>query len=304
MKKIWANTTILILLLFATAFKILAQQTVFLSDTVNKDQLEQEKITRGENGEITGISNVNVPSMTVYLPDNKIATGTGVIVLPGGALRFLSWENEGTKVAKSLNEKGIAAFVLKYRLNNEPMEIPATGKLPPMKMMLTVDQFDQIENANTNPSDDPKMIEVLNLADDDVKKALQIIRNRTDEWNINPEKIGYLGFSAGGGVALGAVSGNNAKECLPDFIATIYGPSLIDVVVPSPAPPMFIATAADHMNVAAGCLALFTEWKKAGGEAELHIYGKGNRAFGMSETGSTSDKWMEHFCTWMASEGF
>ena len=227
------------MLFFTFEQSVMAQQTVFLTDEVDSNMLNQERITKGENSEITGISNVNVPSMTVYLPDENIATGTGIIVLPGGAMRFLSWENEDVNVAKLLNEKGIAAFVLKYRLYNEEMNRTAGEQMPPMKMMLQVDQFTELEKANANPSDDPKMTEVLNLAADDAQQALQIIRERSGEWNVDANKVGYLGFSAGGGVALGAVVGENRAAVQPDFIGTIYGPSLIDVVPPKTAPPIF-----------------------------------------------------------------
>ncbi|HYQ57373.1 MAG TPA: hypothetical protein VEP89_08485 [Draconibacterium sp.] len=295
---------LLLLLLIFSGASSRAQQVVFLTDEVDQELLAEEEITKGDNGNVTSISNVNVPSMTVYLPDEDIATGTAVIILPGGALRFLAWESEGTNVAKLLNEKGIAAFVLKYRLNNGDMPRPAAGATPPRRLSVTIDQFDQLKNANASPSQDAGQMEVLEKSATDTKNALKMIRERSDEWNIDPEKVGYLGFSAGGCVELGAVIGQNNKELLPNFIGSIYGPSMIDVVVPVPTPPIFIATAADHRNVAAGCLALFTSWKKAGGEAEMHIYSKGTGAFGTNKIGSTSDNWFDHFYSWMTTEGF
>lgn len=277
----------------------------FSSDGKTVDIKVIENITYTENGIISRISNVTIPSMTVYLPNAKIATGTAVIVLPGGALQFLSWDDEGVKVAKWLNEKGIAAFVLKYRLYNSNMQssitVPQQTTVP---VKLTVDQFDQLTNANANPSNDPQLIKVLNLAASDAREAIRIIRNRAKEWKINPDRIGYMGFSAGGGVALSAVIGNTDKETMPDFIGSAYGPSLVDLVVPSPAPPLFIATNTNHMNVAAGCLALFTTWKKAGGNAEIHIYDIGVGPFGMNKKGTPSDTWIESFHTWLLSSGF
>jgi acetyl esterase/lipase len=183
-------------------------------------------------------------------------------------------------------------------------QAPATGQPPAMTLRLTVDQFGQLNNANANPSNDPQMNKVLEMAAGDAREAIRIIRTRAGEWKVNPGRVGYMGFSAGGGVALGAVVGNPDKGTMPDFIGSAYGPSLIDVVVPSPAPPLFIATAADHMNVAAGCMALFMAWKKAGGEAEIHLYGKGKGAFGMTQQGLPSDTWIDSFYTWLVSEGF
>ena len=295
-------------LFFAFAFmaQTEAQEVISLNyntESITSDPSTEEKISYSEDGEITGISNVTKPSMSVYLPDPTIATGTAVVVLPGGALRFLSWENEGTKVAKWLNGKGITAFILKYRLDNTEMEMGA-GNMPPMMMSLTVDQFDQLKNANANPSTDPQSIQVANRAGKDAQEAIRVIRERASEWNINPDHIGYLGFSAGGGVALNAIITNRNEETMPNFIGSIYGPSLVDVVVPNPAPPLFVATAADHMNVAAGCLALFTTWKKAGGEAEMHLYGKGKGAFGMKKQDLPSDNWIDHFYGWLQAEDF
>lgn len=88
---------------------------------------------------------------------------------------------------------------------------------------------------------------------------------------------------------------------MPDFMATIYGPALEDVVVPTAPPPLFIATCADHMNVPAGCLALFKAWKRKGAEAELHIYGKGKGGFGMLQQNQPSDEWVNTFYRWVNS---
>jgi acetyl esterase/lipase len=295
-------------LILTVVFSTSAQQVVRLYNGAapsTTDPNIKEKITYAQDGSITGISDVVEPSMTVYLPDPAKATGTAVVVLPGGALRFLSWDNEGVKVAKWLNERGIAAFILKYRVYTGGMQQAASsGQQPPMTIRLTVDQFGQLNNANANPSADPQMNKVLDMAAADAREALRIIRNRAGEWRVNPDKTGYMGFSAGGGVELAAVIGNTDKTSMPAFIGSAYGPSLIDVVVPQPAPPLFIATAADHMNVAAGCLALFMAWKKAGGEAELHVYGKGKGAFGMTQQGLPSDTWIDSFYTWLRSEGF
>ncbi len=307
MKNIFFKKSIIVGTLIITFFKISAQEIIPLTSHLPVDGDEStvvEKMSFSDNGSIVAISGVTKPSMTVYLPKPEIATGTAVIILPGGALRFLSWENEGTKVAEWLNSKGIAAFILKYRLDNSEMKMAQSGSMPPMKMQLTVEQFNKIEKANANPSTDPGSVIVANNAGDDAMEAVRVIRKRAKEWSVNPDKIGFLGFSAGGGVALDAVIRNDKEETKADFVGTIYGPSLIDVAVPSEAPPLFIATASDHMNVAAGCLALFTTWKRAGGEAEIHLYGKGKGAFGMTKQNLPSDEWIDSFYTWLKSEGF
>lgn len=263
----------------------------------------EEKVTQNASGSIEVISEVTIPSLTAYLPSPSKATGTAVVILPGGALRFLSWDMEGVKLAQWLNEKGIAAFILKYRLVNSSMKrgTPGSGT-PPLRV--AVYETDKLLNANANPMKDSVSLNVINMAAEDTRQALRIIRQNAAKWNINPEKLGCLGFSAGGGVELSAAMYNVDETTMPSFLATIYGPALEDVVVPKPAPPLFIATCADHMNVAAGCLALFEAWKKGGAEAEIHIYGKGKAGFGMIKQNQPSDEWVNSFYIWLISGGF
>ncbi len=282
-----------------------AQEVINLYDGVppgNEGSPVTEKVTRAEDGTVTMISDVTVPTLSVYLPDAEIATGTAVIILPGGGLRLLSWDMEGVKLAKWLNERGIAAFILKYRLFTSGMKPNAIPGAKPLSV--AVYEADQLVNANANPSGDSQVSKVLEMAAGDCRKALSMVRTNAAKWRINPAKVGCIGFSAGGGVELSAVIGNSDKATQPDFLATIYGPALADVVVPQPAPPLFIATAADHRNVAAGCLALFETWKKAGGEAEIHLYGKGKAGFGMTKQNLPSDGWVDSFYTWLQSGGF
>lgn len=267
----------------------------------------EEKVTRTADGTITGYSEVTIPTMTVYLPDPSKATGTAAIILPGGGLQFLSWDMEGVKLAKWLNEKGIAAFVLKYRLRTSDMTSSAlTGGSPTVGAPLRVNVYeaDKLVNANANPAKNEVSTKVIAMGAEDVRQAFRIVRQRATNWKINPEKIGCIGFSAGGGVELSGAMNTSDKTATPNFIATLYGPALEDVVVPNPAPPLFVATCADHMNVAAGCLALFTTWKKAGGRAEIHIYGKGRAGFGMNKQNQPSDEWVNSFYSWLVSEGF
>lgn len=268
----------------------------------NDNVAVEEKITK-KDGVVDVISDVTIPTLTAYLPDASKATGTAVVILPGGALRFLSWDMEGVKLAQWLNEKGIAAFILKYRLVNSSMKrsAPNTGT-PPLKV--AVYEADKLANANANPLKDSVSARVIKMASEDTRQAIRIIRENAAKWNVNPAKLGCVGFSAGGGVELSAAMHNSDQTTMPAFIATIYGPALEDVVVPNPAPPLFIATCADHMNVAAGCLALFESWKKAGAEAEIHIYGKGKGGFGMIKQNQPSDEWVDSFYTWLISGGF
>ncbi len=297
-----------LLTLFFTlcAAGVSAQQVIPLY--TDKSGNSAEKITYTDAGAIQTITDVTHPSITVYLPDPAQATGTAVILCPGGAMRMLSWNNDVVKMAKWLNEKGIAAIGLKYRLVPGGMPKPdpkvAGGGMPPMAFMRNVTEFGLFEKANSNPSTDTGSLGYIYQAAADAQEALRLVRNHAAAWHVDPEKVGFLGFSAGGGVALAAVIRNTNPASMPSFLATAYGPSLIDVIIPPGAPPAFICTNADHMNVAAGCLALFLEWKKAGVPAELHIFEKGKSGFSLDKSGTSSDLWNDAFFSWLKGEGF
>ena len=239
----------------------------------------------------------NKPSISVYIPQKEKATGTAVILLPGGALRWLSWHDDVERMAAFLNEKGIAAIGLKYTLDKS--EHKQQGAMPPM---VDVTGFERFQHANANPMPSAESTEICMRAAADAKNAIRIVREKAAEWNINTSKVGYLGFSAGGGVAIAATT-TAAEGEMPDFLATAYGPSLIDVTVPAAAPPLLIMTRAEHPNVAAGCLQLFLEWKRAGKNAEMHYYGDGTGPFSLMEkTGTTTtENWSTDFISWLTS---
>ena len=138
---------------------------------------------------------------------------------------------------------------------------------------------------------------------DDALRTIKLVRTRAKEWGIDPQKVGYLGYSAGGGVAIGATLKADA-ETMPSFLASCYGPSLTDVTVPENAPKLFIAVRAQHNNVAAGMLALFLEWKKAGVGAEMYIYDDAQGPFGPGDDTTTSGAWRDHFYRWLLSNGW
>jgi acetyl esterase/lipase len=251
-----------------------------------------ESITTSGSGDRV-ISNVIDPTLTVFLPDPATATGTAVIIAPGGALRLLGFDNEGVKVARWLNGKGVAAFVLKYRtLQQAP---GGRDGPPPPRQELT------IRNGNANPApDDAALTEVLHMAVADAQAAIRMVRNRARDWNIDPARIGIMGFSAGGGVAIGTALASRS-DASPDFLVSLYGPSLQDVNVPQHAPPLFIAVGNNHFNVTNGCLALFAQWKAAGKPAQIHIYDQVSAGFGMSQRGLPVDGWIERLHEWLVA---
>lgn len=260
----------------------------------------QAKDTERQIEQYGGISILDVvnPSVEVFLPEASKANGTAVILCPGGGLRALSWTSDVIEMAKLLNDNGYAAIGLKYHLNSGSM--PKDIKFPPM---VDVTGFANFKDADCNPAHYPHGDSILALAADDANAAMRLVREHASEWKIN--KVGYVGFSAGGGVAIAAT--NIAKpEEMPDFICTNFGPSLCPVKVPNPAPPLLIMSRVDHPNVAGGLVSLFMEWKKAGGNAEMHLYGDGKGPYQlMPQNGSTTtEAWSQQMLLWLKAKGF
>lgn len=232
------------------------------------------------------VRNVTQPTLTAYFPDSSVSNGTSVIVCPGGAFHFLSIDMEGTDVARWLNARGVTAFVLKYRL------------------IRTGDDF--VAEVQENMANRAKMLELFSvlrpLVIADGWQAIQVVRERADVWDIAPDRIGIMGFSAGGTVAVG-VSIEHDPGNRPDFAAAIYGAGGGEFPVPADAPPMFILCAADDAMAASRCVQLYSDWKAAGHPAELHIYAQGGHGFGMTKQGLPSDTWIERFGDWLGAQG-
>ena len=267
---------------------------------------EADKVTYDDAGGIQGISGTNEAAIKVFLPAAGNNTGAAVVICSGGALMFHSWGNDVEKMATWLNERGVAVIGLKYRLRQMPARPtpPAGGNPMPMRLQLPdITGFDQLKNANASPDQSGRPDPSLDAAVDDALRTIRLVRAHAAEWGIDPQKVGYLGYSAGGGVAIGATLKADA-ETRPSFLASCYGPSLTDVTVPENAPNLFIAVRARHNNVAAGMLSLFLEWKKAGANAEMYIYDDGQGPFGPGDDTTTSGAWREHFFRWMVSNGW
>jgi acetyl esterase/lipase len=143
---------------------------------------------------------------------------------------------------------------------------------------------------------------VLEFAVADAQQAIRLIRGNAGDWGIDPSRVGIMGFSAGGGVAVGTALAEHS-DASPDFLVSLYGPSLMDVFPPEHAPPLFIAVGSTHFNVTNGCLALFAAWKAAGKPAEIHVYDGVSAGFGMSRRGLPVDDWTDRFYEWMVARG-
>lgn len=263
------------------------------------------------------ISNVSDPTLAVFLPPADKANGTAVIVAPGGGMRVLGYDSGGTEVARWLNARGFAAFVLKYRIRQQAprpaapiaapsANSPAAPRLGPPTAGAPMGDAPEmaIVNANANPAkDDPEMDRVRQMAVADAQEAFKLIRRNAGQWHIDPTKVGIMGFSAGGGVAVGSAL-EAPGAAYPDFVVTLFGPSLQDVIVPAHAPPLFMAVTENHYNVTPGLLALFGKWREAKKPAELHVYDMINGNIGMRRNGTPTDTWLDRVIDWMAMRGF
>jgi acetyl esterase/lipase len=234
--------------------------------------------------------NVTVATLTPFLPDPAKASGAAVVVAPGGGFRTLSMENEGWNVARALAEKGVAAFVLKYRLNQTPADM--AGFEQSMREMFS---------GTARPRPDPeKAMAVLAPQIADARAAFALIRKRSAEWHVDPHRIGMVGFSAGAMLTMAiTLAGDEAK---PAFIGNIYGP-LTPFTVPADAPPLFIALAADDPFFANGGYGLIDSWKAAKRPVEFHLYEQGGHGFGMYPKETTSTGWFEAFVRWIGMHG-
>jgi len=236
--------------------------------------------------------NVTIATLTPFLPDPAKATGTAVVVAPGGGFQTLSMENEGWDVARALAARGVAAFVLKYRLRQTPARL---------------DAFERSSAAMASPgarSSRPDVKEMMaNLTPQiaDARAAFSLIRKRAAEWKVDPSRIGMVGFSAGAMLTMAtAFEGEDAK---PAFIGNIYGP-LAPMTVSADAPPLFVALAADDPLFGNSGFGLIESWLGAGRPVEFHLFEQGGHGFGMYPKTTTSTGWFDAFARWMGMHGY
>ena len=223
----------------------------------------------------TVIQNVVTPTITAYLPDPAKATGTGVIIAPGGGFIALATTLEGEGLARYLQQRGIAAFMLKYRT----IEQRGSG----------IPQMDQDTAARYGIAD--------------AIQALKVVRQNAAKWHLAANRVGIIGFSAGGMVASGALLQPDSAA-RPSFAAMIYGaPFGVMPAIPATLPPIFLAWAADD-NVVPKMLPRFRDALTAAGiSPEVHVYAKGGHGFGMKKQGTSSDHWVDEFYWWLGAQG-
>ncbi|MEN1785804.1 MAG: alpha/beta hydrolase [Bacteroidota bacterium] len=275
-----------ILVLMNTA--LMAQETIALPKTEDSEIVwkQEERLFHSKIWDTPVVTNVSQPSMEVFRADTASNTGAAVVVAPGGGMFALSIENEGTAVAKWLNKRGVTAFVLRYRL------VP-TGEDGTTEVM------------QTNPAIViTEAQKLLPYGITDALNAIAHIRSNATSYNIDPERIGLMGFSAGGAVTMGA--GYTYTETnKPNFLVPIY-PWTTALPVKEPqkdAPPMFIVCASDDpLGLASGAVALYSSMLEAQKTVSLMMYAKGGHGFGMASKGLPSDTWIERFYDWALNE--
>lgn len=236
------------------------------------------------------VRNVTKPTITPYLPPSGKATGAAVIVAPGGAFMQLSMLYEGEKVAQYLSSQGIAAFVLKYRLQPTPPTEADYAHVMAEKMAAAA--HSDVEQGPP-PSFQPAI--------DDGAEAVRHVRERAALYGINPKRVGMIGFSAGAMATLGVTLANEPAS-RPDFIGLIYGP-MSAVKVPAEAPPMFVAIAADDPLFGKSGFAIVDAWRAARKPVELHLYQAGGHGFGMHNTHTSTVLWPGQLVEWMRANG-
>jgi acetyl esterase/lipase len=269
----------------------------------NKNYIEQ---TTENEGLETRFSKVTDPALYIYLPPAAKATGTAVLICPGGGYSVLAFDHEGHQVARWLNDNGIAGFILKYRLpSDQIMEDKSIGPLQ------------------------------------DAQEAMRIIRRNAEKWNVDPRKVGVIGFSAGGHLAstlsthydVPVYELKDAISARPDFSLLIYPVITMDssfthmgsrtnligkdpseeailhfsneLQITGETPPAFLVHSADDKSVPVkNSIVYYEGLLKYGIPSELHIFQKGGHGYGLAVGQATQSAWPELCLRWLKASGF
>ncbi len=256
--------------------------------TIGAEQAKTQD--RGGKPVVVNLTNVSVPTLAVYPAARDRNSGVAVVVCPGGGYTNLAWDHEGEQVAAWLNSVGVTAALLKYRVPRR--EGTPANQPPPQALM-------------------------------DAQRAIGLVRSRAAEWEVDPGKVGILGFSAGGHLAAWAstnaekrtyepVDAADKLSCKPDFAVTIYPGGMLkrgtdqlspEIRVASDTPPTFLAVASDDKGSIESTVLYYLALERAGVAAELHVYETGGHGFGLRPTGKNSATWPARCEDWMRDRG-
>jgi acetyl esterase/lipase len=251
---------------------------------------EEHRNPKPQSNDVLRIANVSTPTITVYPVIASKSNGTAVIVCPGGAFNILAYEHEGTQVCEWLNDLGVTAILLKYR-------VPRRKNRPPHEAPLQ-----------------------------DVQRAMGMVRMNAASWNIKADRVGILGFSAGGKLAMMALTSFNERNyekvdsadefsCRPDFGILIYPAYLVDrkkrdelfteIKITEECPPCFFVHTGDDHVPGEGSVLAYLALEKAGVSGnELHLYPYGGHGYGIKKLGKPVSDWPNRAASWMGAMGW
>src|SRR5262245_40946785 len=263
----------------------LGAEKVVMSPKLDRKQVEVTESTRM-------LTNVTKPTITIYRPAKEKDTGTAVLICPGGGYWNLYWQLEGEEVAAWLNSLGVTGIILKYRVPRRPDEPKGEPARRPLQ---------------------------------DAQRAVSLVRSKAREWGIAADRIGIVGFSAGGHLAIATATSFEKRtykpiddidkvSCRPDFAIAVY-PGYLKAKdkdelapglrVPAKTPPVFLAHGgADVISPPEGSVLMYLALKRAGVPAELHVYAGAAHDFGVRKVGHPCSTWTERCVEWMRGQGF
>lgn len=249
---------------------------------------------------IRNVTRARITRFPAQGPRTGHGRGLSMLVVPGGAFHFVSIDNEGYDVARALAARGIDAFVLTYRvwpMPEEDADIPAF--MPEFQRRLERARPGQVSPPVGNPDIDGGRA----LAEADGRQAMRVIRARAGAFGIDPARLGVMGFSAGGGVAVDLALAA-PPDCRPAFAVPVY-PAWRPApapVIPGDCPPLCLIAAADDEVVAPFSTAALAQMAHAAGvRVDCRIYGTGGHGFGIRRQGNLSDRWFDDVLDWLAS---
>ena len=275
----------LFILSFLVSIPLIAQEKMSIKHQEWELKSFEENSVLISEQEGIWLDNISKPEIRLYKAKGNSITDKAMIICPGGGLFFSAYEKEGVKLAKKLAQNGITAVILKYRT------YPRKGSVIKWSQTLWDKPQMAIDSAKV----------ILPYSSKDALSAIELIRNNATKYNINPNKIGLMGFSAGGAVTMEAAYTSVMKN-QPNFIAPIY--PWMDIVdnqkVPLNKPPAFVSCANDDpLELAAPSVQIYQDWILAGAEAELHMFSKGGHGYGMNKINAPVDRWSQLLIDWI-----